>query len=159
MFLVATEKVRGAVSLASLNAALSKGQRVPVSEDELNNQDVRICLSRGFVKVIGRKKEKKVVSTTPKAPGTYVVRNERKSPVRLEELGLELAIKPIMNVIGVKMQHPAKVQRELAKLNWFVSKGRYPKCVRFVLMPHVTRAAIDEFLPVFEKVCRASGEL
>ncbi len=78
---------------------------------------------------------------------------------RLEELGLELAIKPIMNVVGVKMHHPGKVQHELAKQNWFVSKGRFPKCVRFVLMPHVTRPAIDEFLPVFEQVCKASGEL
>jgi tyrosine decarboxylase/aspartate 1-decarboxylase len=78
---------------------------------------------------------------------------------RMEELGLEVVIKPIMNVVGVKMHHPAKVQQKLAKLNWFVSKGRFPNCIRFVLMPHVTRAAIDEFLPAFEKVCKTSGEL
>jgi hypothetical protein len=28
-----------------------------------------------------------------------------------------------------------------------------------VVMPHVTRAVIDEFIPVFEKTCRALVEL
>jgi tyrosine decarboxylase/aspartate 1-decarboxylase len=78
---------------------------------------------------------------------------------KIENLGLELAIKPVMNVIGIKLGNPEKVQFELAKQNWFVSKGRFPRCVRIVVMPHVTRTAIDEFLPVFEKTCRAVGEL
>lgn len=78
---------------------------------------------------------------------------------RIESFGLELAIKPVMNVIGIKLGDPEKVQHELAKQNWFVSKGRFPRCIRIVLMPHVTREAIDEFLPVFEKTCRTVGEL
>jgi len=78
---------------------------------------------------------------------------------RITELGLEPAIKPIMNVLGIRLRSPQKVQTELTKLNWFVSKGRFPKCIRLVIMPHVKRTAIDEFIPVFENVCRRLGEL
>jgi tyrosine decarboxylase/aspartate 1-decarboxylase len=78
---------------------------------------------------------------------------------KIEELGLELAIKPVMNVIGIKFPDPEKVIHELAKQNWFVSKGRYPSTARIVVMPHVTRQVIDQFLPDFEKTCRALGEI
>lgn len=78
---------------------------------------------------------------------------------RVKELGFELVIKPIMNVVGIKLSHPEKVVLELTKQNWFTSKGSYPKCLRIVVMPHVTRSVIDEFLPVFENTCRSMGEL
>lgn len=78
---------------------------------------------------------------------------------RLYDLGLELAVKPVLNVIGIKLDNPEQIQHELAKKSWFVSKGKFPKCVRLVLMPHVTRSAIDEFLPMFESECRKLGEL
>ncbi len=78
---------------------------------------------------------------------------------RINELGLELVIKPIMNLICIKLNNPEKVVNELTKQNWFTSKGRYPECLRIVVMPHVTRSVIDEFIPVFEKTCRTLGEL
>ena len=78
---------------------------------------------------------------------------------RVTELGLEPAIKPVLNVIGIKMKNAEKIQKELAKIDWFVSKGRYPECIKIVIMPHVTRLVIDEFIPVFQNVCRAQGEL
>ena len=78
---------------------------------------------------------------------------------RIEELGLTLAVKPLTNVVGIRLNDPGKMQRELVKQNWIVSKGQFPKCIRIVVMPHVTRSALDEFLPVFESVCRALGEL
>jgi tyrosine decarboxylase/aspartate 1-decarboxylase len=64
-----------------------------------------------------------------------------------------------MNVLGIKMNNPQSVQAELAKRNWYVSKSRYPSCLRIVVMPHVTKTVIDNFLPEFESVCRALGEL
>jgi tyrosine decarboxylase/aspartate 1-decarboxylase len=78
---------------------------------------------------------------------------------RITELGLQPAIKPTMNVIGIKLKNPQSVQVELAKRNWYVSKSRYPNCLRIVVMPHVTRSVIDNFLPAFESVCRGQGEL
>lgn len=78
---------------------------------------------------------------------------------RIEELGLEPAITPVMNVLGIKLKNPEKVQHELAKQNWYVSKGRFPSTIRLVMMPHVTRTVIENFLPVFENTCRTMGEL
>jgi len=78
---------------------------------------------------------------------------------RIEGLGLELAIKPVMNVLGIIVNDPEKVQRALAEQNWFVSKGRFPCCIRIVVMPHVTKTVIDEFLPVFEATCKKMGAI
>jgi tyrosine decarboxylase/aspartate 1-decarboxylase len=78
---------------------------------------------------------------------------------KITELGLQLAIKPTMNVLGIRLNNPQTIQKELAKRNWYVSKSRYPNCLRIVVMPHVTRAVIDNFLPEFESVCRAQGEV
>ncbi len=78
---------------------------------------------------------------------------------RVQELGFELAIKPVTNVVAIKLANPENVQKELVKQNWFVSKGRFPKCLRIVLMPHVTRSALEEFVPVLESTCRSMGEL
>jgi tyrosine decarboxylase/aspartate 1-decarboxylase len=78
---------------------------------------------------------------------------------RVKGFGLELVIEPVMNVLGIKLHDPEKVCSSLASQNWFVSKGRYPKCLRIVVMPHVTRTVLDEFLPAFENTCRSLGEL
>jgi tyrosine decarboxylase/aspartate 1-decarboxylase len=78
---------------------------------------------------------------------------------KVNELGLELAIKPIMNIMGIRLKNPTSIQKKLARLNWFVSKSRFPNCLRIVLMPHVNREVLDKFLPIFERVCRDQGEL
>ena len=78
---------------------------------------------------------------------------------RIQEIGLEIVTKPVMNIVGIKTTQPEKIQRELANQNWFVSKGQYPRCIRLVLMPHVTRSAIDNFIPVLEQTNRMLGEL
>jgi tyrosine decarboxylase/aspartate 1-decarboxylase len=77
----------------------------------------------------------------------------------IQDLGLEPINPPVMNVLAIKLRDPKRIQHELSKQNWFVSKSRYPKGIRFVIMPHVTRTVIDNFLPVFEKTCREQGEL
>jgi tyrosine decarboxylase/aspartate 1-decarboxylase len=78
---------------------------------------------------------------------------------KVRELGLELVIEPVTPVIGIKLNNPGNVMHELAKENWFVSQGKYPPCLRIVVMPHVTRTVIDEFMPIFKKTCSALGEL
>ncbi len=78
---------------------------------------------------------------------------------RVAKLGFEVAQKPIMNIVCIKMNEPRKVQDELSKLNWKVSRTRDPKCIRIVVMPHVTRKVVDEFIPDLEKVSRKFGEI
>jgi tyrosine decarboxylase/aspartate 1-decarboxylase len=78
---------------------------------------------------------------------------------RAEELGLNLVREPVMNILGFQMKDPGKVQKELFKLNWHTSKGKFPCCLRVVCMPHVTREVIDEFIPDLKSVSEKAGEI
>lgn len=78
---------------------------------------------------------------------------------RFRELGFEVPIEPVMNIVCIKLKDPERVQKELSKLRWKVSLTREPKCLRIVVMPHVTRKIVDEFLPNLERVCRKLKEL
>lgn len=78
---------------------------------------------------------------------------------RVREIGLDIAMEPIMNIVCINMKAPEKVQFELGKLNWKVSLTREPKCLRIVVMPHVTRKVVDEFMPDLEKVCKGLKEI
>jgi tyrosine decarboxylase/aspartate 1-decarboxylase len=78
---------------------------------------------------------------------------------RAVELGFELVMEPMVNIVAIKLKQTDAVVSELKKQDWYVSKGRFPPCLRIVVMPHVTRKVINEFLPVLEKTCRALGEL
>ena len=71
---------------------------------------------------------------------------------RLREIGLEPVLDPIMNIIAVRHNDPRKVQTLMEEQGYFISRVEVPSALRFVVMPHVTRAAIDEMLPVLEKV-------
>ena len=78
---------------------------------------------------------------------------------RINEIGLNLILKPNMNVIGIKLKHPKQVVKELTKIGWKVNKMERLSAIRIVLMPHVTKKIIDEFIPDLKKVCRKVGEL
>jgi len=78
---------------------------------------------------------------------------------RLEEIGLSLAIKPTMNVLGVKLKNLTKVTNKLFEYGWRVNKIDRISCIRIVLMPHVKKEIIDEFIPDLEKACMEVGEL
>jgi len=78
---------------------------------------------------------------------------------RINEIGLCLAVKPTMNVLGVKLKHLSKVVNKLAEYGWRVNKLERISCIRIVLMPHVTKKIIDEFIPCLEKTCKEVGEL
>lgn len=78
---------------------------------------------------------------------------------KINDLGLDLVIKPTMNVIGVKLKNPSKVVGKLTELGWKVNKMSRLSAIRIVLMPHITKEIIDNFIPDFEKACREVGEL
>ena len=78
---------------------------------------------------------------------------------KIEKLGLSLIVKPTMNVLGVKLKNPSKVAQKLTEYGWKVNKMDRLSAIRIVLMPHVTKKIIDDFIPDLEKACRAVGEL
>jgi tyrosine decarboxylase/aspartate 1-decarboxylase len=78
---------------------------------------------------------------------------------KIEDLGLNLVIKPTMNVLGIKLKNPAMVVKKLTVLGWKVNKMNRLSAIRIVLMPHVTKKIIDDFIPDLKKVCKESGEI
>jgi tyrosine decarboxylase/aspartate 1-decarboxylase len=78
---------------------------------------------------------------------------------RICELGLELVIKPTLNVLGIKLKNPSKVVKKLTELKWKVNKMERLSAIRIVIMPQISNEIIDKFIPDFEKVCRELGEI
>ena len=70
----------------------------------------------------------------------------------LIKMGLKPIIKPTMNVIGVKIKNLNEVHKNLSKKGWKVNKIERISCLRIVLMPHITKKNIDEFLYKLKKV-------
>jgi tyrosine decarboxylase/aspartate 1-decarboxylase len=71
------------------------------------------------------------------------------------QIGVEPAIEPIMNVVALRVPSPAKVREELMKRNWHVSMTREPnRCLRLILMSHVTHENINLFLTDLEDILR-----
>ena len=77
----------------------------------------------------------------------------------IRDLGLELVIKPTMNVLGVKLKNPGRLVKKLSEKGWRVNKVERLSCIRLVLMPHIKKEIIDEFIPVLKKTCKEVGEL
>jgi len=72
--------------------------------------------------------------------------------LRMEELGLERVTDPVMNVVAFGHSDPVRIETELRRRGYFISTVRDPPSLRFVVMPHVTREAIDAFIPVLSDV-------
>lgn len=78
---------------------------------------------------------------------------------RVKEIGLEPIIEPIMPIVCIKLKSPEKVYNSLNEMGWRPSITREPKCLRVVVMPHVTKEVVDEFVPDLEIVCGNLGEI
>jgi len=78
---------------------------------------------------------------------------------KIRNLGLNLVVKPTMNVLGVKLKNPSAVVKKLTMFGWKVNKMERLSAIRIVLMPQITKEIIDDFIPDLEKVCREVGEL
>ena len=87
------------------------------------------------------------------------MKNTNHTVKKINDIGLDLVTKPTMNVIGIKLKNPGKVVNKLTDIGWKVNKMDRLSAIRIVLMPHVTKDTIDEFIPDLEKVCREVGEL
>ena len=78
---------------------------------------------------------------------------------KINGIGLSLIVKPTMNVLGVKLKNPSKVVQKLTELGWKVNNMDRLSSIRIVLMPHITKEIIDNFIPDLEKVCKEIGEI
>ena len=75
----------------------------------------------------------------------------------LKDIGVSLAIEPVSPVICVRMPDEEKarnVQSRLLAGGWRISRTRTPPGIRFVMMPHVKKGELTDFLPEFRDVCQ-----
>lgn len=77
---------------------------------------------------------------------------------KIEEMGLNLIINPTMNILAIKLKKPSVVVDNLTRFGWKVNYMRRLSAIRIVLMPHITKRIIDEFVPYLRKVCKSAGE-
>lgn len=72
----------------------------------------------------------------------------------VKEIGLEPVIDPVMNIATFHHDEPRKVQLAMQSEGFYISRIEDPPSLRFVVMPHVTKDAIDRMVPVLDKVIR-----
>jgi len=77
----------------------------------------------------------------------------------IEAMGLHLVVDPVVNVLGVSLERPADVRAALHELGWCTSVTRFPRALRLVIMPHVSRQRMEEFLSDLQAVASQTGEL
>jgi len=78
---------------------------------------------------------------------------------KIKDIGLKLVTKPSMNVIGINLKKPGLVTKNLFEKGWIVNRMDRLSAIRIVIMPHVKRKNIDEFLPILRKVCKQAKEI
>ncbi|MFQ6050880.1 MAG: tyrosine decarboxylase MfnA [Candidatus Hydrothermarchaeota archaeon] len=70
----------------------------------------------------------------------------------IKKLGLKLPVEPTLNVLAFHVEDLDGVIKRLKKEGWIVSRTRKPPCIRIVIMPHVKKEHIDDFLETLEKI-------
>ena len=73
----------------------------------------------------------------------------------LEKIGYDVIVEPELNIIAFNHpeKSPEKLSDELEKINgWKVSVANCPKAIRIVLMNHVTKTHLKEFISDLEKL-------
>ncbi|WP_457549989.1 tyrosine decarboxylase MfnA [Archaeoglobus sp.] len=73
---------------------------------------------------------------------------------KMNDLGFEPVIEPVMNVVCFKCEKAFEIRNELYKRGWVISAIRNPRALRFVVMPHANFNVIDEFIEELKKVLR-----
>ncbi len=66
-------------------------------------------------------------------------------------LGLDPVISPVLNIVTFHHDDPCGVVDRMAQNGWNISRTVTPPGLRFVVMPHVTKDAIDNMIPVLEE--------
>jgi len=110
-----------------------------------------VAAAYAVARYLGRDGYKKVVENC--------MNTTRYAEGRITEMGLPLVIKPTMNVLGVKIKRLSEVAGNLSEEGWKVNKIDHLSCIRIVVMPQITKKIIDEFIPVFRKICKEVGEI
>lgn len=71
---------------------------------------------------------------------------------KLSDAGFELVVKPEMNLIGVRVENAVEAAAGLSERGWKVGVDEENGFIRIVVMPHVKKRLIGEFVKDFKSV-------
>jgi tyrosine decarboxylase / aspartate 1-decarboxylase len=71
---------------------------------------------------------------------------------RLEDMGLDMAMEPVLNIAAAIVPDAQGIRKKLCDSGWFISTTSKPEALRMVVMPHVTEAVIEAFLGDLKKL-------
>ncbi|EHP89665.1 tyrosine decarboxylase MfnA [Methanotorris formicicus] len=99
-----------------------------------------VACTWGIMKLLGKDGYKKIVSECM-GNTIYLTKKAR-------EYGIECVIDPIMNIVALKDENPNETCLKLREKGWYVSICKCVNALRIVVMPHVKKEHIDEFVEV-----------
>ena len=69
-----------------------------------------------------------------------------------------MVCEPELNIVSFTVDNMSvnNLQEILSKNNWEVSVAEYPHAIRIVLMPHVKKVHIDEFVRDLKRILKES---
>ena len=76
---------------------------------------------------------------------------------REKEEGLELLDEPEMNIVNLKIKNVREVKKKLYARGWGISTNPKYSSLRIVVMPHITKEIIDEFLAEIKNIKKSYG--
>ncbi|HID71543.1 MAG TPA: tyrosine decarboxylase MfnA [Thermoplasmata archaeon] len=71
---------------------------------------------------------------------------------KVRSLGYELVVEPVTNLVCIRLKNLERVKKRLEEMGWKLSVARHPPSLRLVIMPHVRREMLVQFLEDFEAV-------
>ncbi len=77
---------------------------------------------------------------------TRCMENTRYLIDKMEDIGFEPIIDPVMNIASFHHKNPKKIVEGMAKEGFNISRTVNPPGLRFVIMPHVSKTSIDEMV-------------
>ena len=89
----------------------------------------KVLGSEGFLKIVGS-----------------CIKNTKLLAIGVEKAGLKLVVEPTLNILAFRSRNTKSLSKSLWVKGWFVSYVPRYDCIRVVVMPHVKRKHIEEFL-------------
>jgi len=72
----------------------------------------------------------------------------------LKKTGFTLITDPPLNILGIQVTNPYQVSQKLKKKGWSISYNAQLHCLRLVIMPHIKKRLIDQFITDLQEVTK-----
>lgn len=73
---------------------------------------------------------------------------------KAKEYGFKPVIDPVLNIVSLDDENPTETCLKLRKMGWYVSTCKCVNALRIIVMPHIKKEHIDEFLETLGGVKR-----